>query len=179
LPFYDRSKRRNLSQRPLFVTIGAIMVVEFVALTLWGYLTPGQIIPDLQAVLVLGGSAVATVIVIWFIYRVRKARTVSTGAAPLSEKQKIVPKDKTSSKQIRRQIKQANQSMLSWFTAIFVLFLIIASTSLATLVNMLPNLLVTAPFVFLAGVVFIGSTYVLCRMLRGYVLSYEQQRGAQ
>jgi len=34
LPFYDRSKRRNLSQRPVFTTIGAILIVELITLTI-------------------------------------------------------------------------------------------------------------------------------------------------
>src|SRR5208283_5567876 len=41
MPFYDRSKRRNLSQRPVFASIGSILIVEFITLTIWGYLTPG------------------------------------------------------------------------------------------------------------------------------------------
>jgi ubiquinol-cytochrome c reductase cytochrome b subunit len=36
MPFYDRSKRRNLSQRPVFATIGSILIVEFITLTIWG-----------------------------------------------------------------------------------------------------------------------------------------------
>lgn len=55
LPFYDRSTRRNISQRPVYITIGAILIVELAALTVWGYLTPGQIISNYEAVLLLGG----------------------------------------------------------------------------------------------------------------------------
>ena len=49
MPFYDRSKRRNLSQRPVYATIGSILIVELITLTIWGYLTPGRIIPTLSS----------------------------------------------------------------------------------------------------------------------------------
>jgi quinol-cytochrome oxidoreductase complex cytochrome b subunit len=182
LPFYDRSKRRNLNQRPVFVTIGTVIVVEFVTLTVWGYLTPGQIISNLQAVLVLGGSAIATVVAMWIVYRTRRATKtaltapkpkVPTALAPKKEPVKEVSK----STWIRERIEPARQSMLSWFTVIFVFFLITASASLASLVNLFPYLLDAAPNALLAVVVFAVSLYVMCRMLRGYVLAYERQRG--
>jgi quinol-cytochrome oxidoreductase complex cytochrome b subunit len=178
LPFYDRSKRRVLSQRPVFVTIGAIIVVEFVTLTVWGYLTPGQIISNLQAVLVLGGTAVATVIVMWIIYRTRRATTADL-TAPAPETSKASVEDASKPVRIRGRIEQASQSMLSWFTAIFVFFLITASVSLASLVNMIPSLWNAAPLALLATMVFAVSLYVMCRMLRGYVLAYEKQRYVQ
>jgi quinol-cytochrome oxidoreductase complex cytochrome b subunit len=178
LPFYDRSKRRVLSQRPVFVTIGAIIVVEFVTLTVWGYLTPGQIISNLQAVLVLGGTAVATVIVMWIIYRTRRATTADP-TAPAPETSKASVKDAPKPVRIRGRIEQTSQSMLNWFTAIFVFFLITASVSLASLVNMIPSLWNAAPLALLASVVFAVSLYVMCRMLRSYVLAYEKQRYVQ
>jgi quinol-cytochrome oxidoreductase complex cytochrome b subunit len=175
LPFYDRSKRRDLGQRPVFVTIGAIIVVEFVTLTVWGYLTPGQIIANLQAVLVLGGAAVATIIAMWIIYRVRRA-TKEAQTAPAPETPKTTAKDTAKPTRVRGQIEHASRSMLSWFTAVFVFFLITASASLASLVNMLPSFMSTAPLALMSAVVFAVSLYAMCRMLRGYVLAYEQQR---
>jgi quinol-cytochrome oxidoreductase complex cytochrome b subunit len=188
LPFYDRSKRRKLSQRPVFATIGAILVVEFVTLTVWGYLTPGQVIPNLQAVLVLGGSTVATIIVMWIIYRLR--RKVPTAAAspapeskaptaPAPETPKAIAEGKSTSTRIRNQVEQASQSVLSGFTAVFVFFLITASASLASLVNLIPSFWDAAPLVFIAAAVFAGSFYAMCRMLRGYVVTYEKQRGVK
>jgi quinol-cytochrome oxidoreductase complex cytochrome b subunit len=186
MPFYDRSKRRNLSQRPLFVTIGAILVVELVTLTVWGYLTPGQIISNLQAVLVLGGAAIATIIAMWIIYRIRRATKAVTIAperkaptAPIPETPKAIAKDTSKPTRIKGQIENARRSMLSWFTAVFIFFLITASASLASLVNMIPNFMSTAPLALTAAAVFAGSLYVMCRMLRGYVLAYEQQRCAR
>ncbi len=57
LPFIDRGPRKRVSQRPKFVTLGAIFIAELVALAYWGLVTPGQIIPVEQAALVLGGVA--------------------------------------------------------------------------------------------------------------------------
>jgi quinol-cytochrome oxidoreductase complex cytochrome b subunit len=185
LPFYDRSKRRKLSQRPVFATIGAILVVEFVTLTVWGYLTPGQVIPNLQAVLVLGGSTVVTIIVMWILYRLRRkvpTAVLSTPeskvpATPAPETPKTIAEDESKPTRMRDKIELANQSMLSGFTAIFVFFLITASASLASLVNLIPSFWEAAPFAFLSAAVFAGSLYAMCRMLRGYVLAYEKRRG--
>jgi quinol-cytochrome oxidoreductase complex cytochrome b subunit len=187
LPFYDRSKRRELSRRPVFVTAGAILVVELVALTVWGYLTPGQIIPNLYAVLVLGGLAVATIVVMWLAYRTR--RVTAATSQPISERKvptvpppetpKAIAENKAKPKQIRSQIKRASQSLLSMFTVVFVFLLITASVSLASLVNMISNFWTSAPLALLAAAVFACSIYGMCRMLRGYVIAYEKEVTAQ
>ena len=72
MPFYDRSKRRDLSQRPVFAAIGSILIVELITLTIWGYLTPGQIIPNYQAAIVLFGLAAATAAAVLSVYRIER-----------------------------------------------------------------------------------------------------------
>jgi len=57
LPLLDRSKARRVRARPRFVTLGTIFVAELIVLSVWGYLTPGIQIPNYQAALVLGGTA--------------------------------------------------------------------------------------------------------------------------
>ena len=57
LPFIDRGQTRTLWKRRGFVTLGAIFVSEVAILTIWGFLTPGRVIPYEQGVLVLGGTA--------------------------------------------------------------------------------------------------------------------------
>ena len=57
LPFIDRGRSRRIASRMKFFTLGAIFVSEIVALSIWGLLTPGRMIPNEQAVLVLGGTA--------------------------------------------------------------------------------------------------------------------------
>jgi hypothetical protein len=41
-------------------------------------------------------------------------------------------------------------------------------------VNMLPNILSSAPFFVLAAAAFAASTFSMCRMLRSFVLAYER-----
>ena len=82
LPFYDRGIERNPASRPLFVTIGVIMVAELAALTIWGYLTPGQVIPSVQAAAVTGGVAVIVLLLSWIIFRIqRRTRTKPVGGS--------------------------------------------------------------------------------------------------
>jgi quinol-cytochrome oxidoreductase complex cytochrome b subunit len=57
LPFIDRESNRAISQRMKYVMLGAIFVAEVAVLAVWGYLTPGRVIPNEQAVVVLGGTA--------------------------------------------------------------------------------------------------------------------------
>jgi quinol-cytochrome oxidoreductase complex cytochrome b subunit len=57
LPFIDRGKTRSIRKRMVYVTLGAIFVAEVIVLVIWGFLTPGQVIPNEQAALVLGGTA--------------------------------------------------------------------------------------------------------------------------
>jgi len=57
LPFIDRGKVRNIRERIVYITLGAIFVAEVAVLAVWGYLTPGEAIPDETAALVLGGTA--------------------------------------------------------------------------------------------------------------------------
>jgi quinol-cytochrome oxidoreductase complex cytochrome b subunit len=57
LPFIDRSKKRRILERPVYVALGAVLATEIAVLAVWGLLTPGKIIQFGQAVLVLGGTA--------------------------------------------------------------------------------------------------------------------------
>jgi quinol-cytochrome oxidoreductase complex cytochrome b subunit len=59
LPFIDRSNKKRFAERRVYITLGAIFVAELLTLTYWGLKTPGQIISNEQAALVLGGIALA------------------------------------------------------------------------------------------------------------------------
>jgi quinol-cytochrome oxidoreductase complex cytochrome b subunit len=61
LPFIDRSEKKRMRDRPVYISLGALFVAELVTLTVWGLWTPGQIISNEQAALVLGGIAIAVV----------------------------------------------------------------------------------------------------------------------
>ena len=85
LPFIDRSETGRISRRPLFVALGAVLVAEICVLTIWGYLTPGRAIPDEQAALVLGGTALAVVIITLMSYKLFFAKITNrfrNGTAP-------------------------------------------------------------------------------------------------
>lgn len=71
LPFLDRGKERNPKFRPLYTTLGLIMIGEVLTLTVWGYLTPGQIIPDSEALIVNGGVAIAIAVISLYLFKSR------------------------------------------------------------------------------------------------------------
>ena len=185
MPFYDRSKRRNLSQRPVYSTIGAVLIIELITLTIWGYLTPGQIIPDYQALAVLGGAAVVTIAAVWSVYRLRRKTNMATvipvqtktnsSAANISiaSQSFAVQASDEMARTKKEQIKRAGESLFSPFTAVFVVFLAVASVSLASAVNMLPTISANASFFTLALMAFAVSSFFMIRMLRKFVLAYE------
>lgn len=181
MPFYDRSNRREISQRPFYATIGTVLIVELIALSIWGYLTPGQIIPDYQAVIVLGGLAATTTAVLWSIYHISRKRKLVSLQSPYmphspSTVNSTVPSKISEQGKTRfiNNVQQTGNSMFNQFTALFVIFLGIASVSLASTVNMLPNVLTNMPFFVLAATVFAVSTFFMCRMLRNFVATYEK-----
>jgi quinol-cytochrome oxidoreductase complex cytochrome b subunit len=42
IPFLDRGEKRRPLQRPIFTAIALVVVTEFLGLTVYGYLSPGQ-----------------------------------------------------------------------------------------------------------------------------------------
>jgi quinol-cytochrome oxidoreductase complex cytochrome b subunit len=72
LPFLDRGRERDPAARPMFVIAGIIAVVEVVALTIWGYLTPGRVIPDWEALIFCAGIAIVVGVLSWVTYRARR-----------------------------------------------------------------------------------------------------------
>lgn len=71
IPFFDTGKERNPARRPIYTTLGVIMVVEVVVLTVWGYLTPGQVIPDSDAAVIVAGIAIVISVLSRLTYRTR------------------------------------------------------------------------------------------------------------
>jgi quinol-cytochrome oxidoreductase complex cytochrome b subunit len=69
LPFLDRGHERRIAKRIKFVTLGAIFVAEIAVLSVWGELTPGRIISNEQAALVLGGTALIITLTSVVTYR--------------------------------------------------------------------------------------------------------------
>jgi quinol-cytochrome oxidoreductase complex cytochrome b subunit len=74
LPFVDRGRTRKISERFGFVTLGLVFIGELVVLAYWGLVTPGQIIPTEQAVLVLGGTALIITTISYISYKIMWSR---------------------------------------------------------------------------------------------------------
>ena len=120
LPFIDRGKTRMIGQRPVYTTLGAIMVTEVVVLAYWGLVTPGRVIPNWQAALVLGGTALAVSLSSAFIHRLvfRRFVTRSVGAKKASLSPSIA-------------------SASAWTSGSFALLLAMGALSIAGIVNAL------------------------------------------
>jgi quinol-cytochrome oxidoreductase complex cytochrome b subunit len=90
LPFIDRGDNRRLVERPKFVILGAIFIAELIVLAIWGLLTPGQRISNLDAVEVLGGTALIVTLALAGVYAAVRpsARSISpmSSAAPPAPK---------------------------------------------------------------------------------------------
>lgn len=78
LPFIDRNRRRDPRQRPVFVTVGVVFIVELLFLTVWGHLTPGQTIPIPEAAAGLLLPALITIGGIWLIWWRRRPAAGTT-----------------------------------------------------------------------------------------------------
>ena len=91
LPFIDRSETKSIGKRMKFVTLGAIFIAEVTVLSIWGELTPGQIIPNEQGALVLGGTALLVTLGSVAMYKIlarastRRKTVTTTKVTPPSQ----------------------------------------------------------------------------------------------
>jgi len=158
LPFIDRGSQRNPKSRPIYTTIGLIIIAEILTLTVWGYFTPGQIIPDSQAIIINGGVAIGVAIVSLFIFRNKLN----------------LPKN------LKVPIKSTIRAMMLPFrnrsiTALFMIPLIAGSVCFANLVGSLTTVPIN-PFVAIINfVVLFGSFLVMARMMRNLTLARERR----
>lgn len=72
LPLLDRGSETDPAQRPIFVILGVVVVAEVVALTVWGYLTPGQVIPNWEAFTFTVGIALVIVVLSLITFGARR-----------------------------------------------------------------------------------------------------------
>lgn len=77
LPFIDRSDKRKIGERPVFITLGAIFVAELATLAYWGLVTPGQVISNEQAALIIGGIALLVAGVTFGVHEIVYSRAHS------------------------------------------------------------------------------------------------------
>lgn len=158
LPFYDRGSQRDPKSRPLYTTIGLILIAEVLTLTVWGYLTPGRIIPDYQAIIVNGGVALGVVLVSLYIFRDKLIRT----------------------KNVKMPVKSPLPMMMLPFrnrtiTALFMIPLIAGSVSFANLVGSLMTVPVNPFLALIDFVVLFGSFFAMARMMRTLTLRQERR----
>jgi quinol-cytochrome oxidoreductase complex cytochrome b subunit len=157
LPFIDRARRRDPFSRPLYTTVGLIMIGELLIMTAWGYLTPGQVIPDVQAVEVLGTVALIVVASTTFVFRVH-SHEKAAGPASVAVRALALP--------------FTNRAV----TAVFAVPLIVGSVCLANLVSMLSGGQFSVPLVGVNLAVLLGSFYAMARMMRSLTATYKRVR---
>jgi hypothetical protein len=158
VPFIDRGDERRMSKRPLQTILGAIFVAELIVLTYWGKVTPGKVIPDEQAVLLLGGTALAVALIFLGVYKLMFIKL--TGS--------MTPEAKASSRSTT--LKRAQL----WTGALFTLLLAVGSLaisgSIASVVAMAASgispmgLVSLAGYLSVLGLVVFGTIYLLYRL---------------
>lgn len=156
LPFMDRGATRDAASRPLYTTIGLVLIAELVTLTVWGYFTPGQVIPDLQAIVIIVEVALVIAIMSALTYRMRsKMRGLTVTGSRL----RIMALPFTHTK----------------ITALFVVLLMLGSVSLAGLVSSLATGSMYSAVTSLNLIILLSSFYFMARIVRTLTL---KQRGA-
>ena len=132
LPFIDRGKTRSIAKRPKFVTLGVIFVAEIAVLAVWGFITPGRTIPDEQAALVLGGTALLVATVSSVTYRL-----LFHG----------FPRGAPSSAEGSLGTGKAIRSASMWTTACFVFLLVGGTLTVSSSINAIVQLILEGPSV--------------------------------
>jgi len=78
IPFIDRGLERRPLYRPIFTALALLIIGEFLALTIYGYATPGRVAvfsdPGFLRVLLATNLTIATVIVLVYATHKRAAR---------------------------------------------------------------------------------------------------------
>jgi ubiquinol-cytochrome c reductase cytochrome b subunit len=158
LPFIDRGATRKIRDRPIYVTLGAIFVVEVVALAVWGLLTPGQVISSTQGALVLGGIAILVAGVSLGMYRLIFGRVLR--GVPVT---KVIP--------------GPVRSKIAWTSVSFVVILITGSLSIGTLINSVVNLALGGFGIALLEQLILSLFFLSCSSIAAVYLLYRLDLG--
>jgi quinol-cytochrome oxidoreductase complex cytochrome b subunit len=169
LPFYDRSIRRNPGSRPVFITVGLIALTELIVLTIWGYLTPGQTIPNSQALAVTGSVAALVLLATWVIYRSRRPKTI------IAISTKTIPTNTAKPNAMKEFERVLTLGKGTKFTGVFAALLSIASIALASLVSMLTNISQSGPLLSLTVLIATFSISGMIWMMKKSVQAYEKR----
>ncbi|MDV3278351.1 MAG: cytochrome bc complex cytochrome b subunit [Nitrososphaerales archaeon] len=158
LPFIDRGLARNPRSRPLYTTVGTVVVAELVVLTAWGYLTPGQIIPDVEAVEVIGTVALAAALATAFLLRTpRGIQRVSSATKPVLLALVFPLKNR-------------------WAASVFVVLLSVGSVCFANLVDSIFGIALSSPVLILNITGLITTFYAMARIMRSLTVKYERSQ---
>ena len=164
LPFADRGATRAIAKRMKYVTLGVVFVAEVAVLTVWGYLTPGQAIPNEQAALVLGGTALLTALGSVALYRLlsKGLRKANLDSGALQPKGLSLP------------LTGAQKSSSAWTVGSFVGLVLIGTLSVSgafsTIAAMAAQGIALGPMLSLAlslcglSAAVLGTCYLLYRL---------------
>jgi len=153
LPFIDRGSERNPRSRPVYTTIGIIVVAELIVLTIWGFLTPGQVIPDVEALEVVGTVALAFVLISAFFFKKTGTRRIASVKGSVLRAMVLPFKNRG-------------------VTLVFIALLCVGSVCFANVVNSLSAGLVNLPVLALNFVGLFTSFYVMARITRNLSIAY-------
>jgi quinol-cytochrome oxidoreductase complex cytochrome b subunit len=154
LPFLDRRSERNPARRPIYTTLGVIALVEVVVLTVWGYLTPGQVIPDSDAATITVGVAVVISIISWITYKTRNQ--VALGLIRVRSVATFM----------------GTPFRAPTLTGVFIILLAVSSASFATSVNLIASPWSTMFFssLTIAVLSFLAMVFVVRQLALGHKL---------
>jgi quinol-cytochrome oxidoreductase complex cytochrome b subunit len=148
LPFIDRGKPRDPKARPFYTTAGLVLIGEVLVLTVWGYLTPGQVIPDIQAVEVLGIAGIGIAAASFYFLK----------------------KGGSGVRWLVHSLSRARELRLPFthpgVTALFAIPLITGSVSLANVADAVTKGVASSPYVAGNVAMLMVSFYLMLRMMR-------------
>jgi len=153
LPFIDRGGERNPRRRPIYTTIGIIVVAELILLTVWGFLTPGQVIPDAEALEVTGTVALVFALISACVFKKTGARRISSVKVSVLRAMVLPFKNR-------------------WVTSVFVVLLCVGSVCFANVVNSISGGLVNPPVLALNFAGLFTSFYAMTRITRNLSMAY-------
>src|SRR5208283_3475073 len=139
--------------RPVYTTIGIIVVAELIVLTIWGFLTPGQVIPDVEALEVVGTVALAFVLISAFFFKKTGTRRIASVKGSVLRAMVLPFKNRG-------------------VTLVFIALLCVGSVCFANVVNSLSAGLVNLPVLALNFVGLFTSFYVMARITRNLSIAY-------
>jgi quinol-cytochrome oxidoreductase complex cytochrome b subunit len=127
LPFIDKGEERNPASRPIYVTVGLIATAEVMMLATWGYLTPGQVIPNSEALTMTLGTAVAIGAVSSITFRARRAFEARYTTVSLKPSVGAPLYMSSSGIAVPQSLGQSYERIRKWVSSSILVFLIVVT----------------------------------------------------